>query len=70
MSMLGLIESHGAIKVVVGLQIFWVVEIVRALTVFSDEAATDAASMAADGGVQCERIRLCRSCRVKDPIKC
>jgi hypothetical protein len=54
--MLGLVESHGGMKAV-GLLIFWVVEIVRALTVFSDEAAADAASMAADAGAQCEWIR-------------
>lgn len=56
MRMLGLVESHGGIKGV-GLLIFWVVEIVRVLTVFSDDAAGNAASMAADGGAQCERIR-------------
>ncbi len=54
--MLGLVESHGGVKVV-GLVIFWVVEIfVKALTVFIvvEADASDDASMAADGGAQWE----------------
>lgn len=56
--MLGLVESHGGVKVV-GLVIFGMVEIESELTVLIDEAPTDAASMAADGGAQWEWIGRC-----------